>query len=842
MLRGAITGLTGSVRTLADIGITTDQNNGYQLAFDSTKFSASFAENSADILSLFATSGATTDSQIAYTSATSATKAGTYDVEITRLATTGTYSGQSIAALGAGSIVIDSDNNNFTMTVNGVTAAITLEQATYDTADDLAEQIQLQINSSSNVVGGGNSVTVSFDDVNNRFEFESNKYGSASSVLFTATDSSVADTLGFTKATQGDFYGNELGGLATATGLSSENFTTAVTLDLETSFKLSINGVATDLLTVPGDSGTPQVYNSPDDLITAISAQISADPVYAAQVAETTVGSVLTAGQDFSAANKSVTISLDGGVTGTELVVSGDASSVSFNGETPGTIENTLAAVQDAIDASALNGLVVAALDNSNQIYFQTTATGDSAEIQITQNGAAAEFVGNVALSATGYDFAASSASFDIAVDGGSPVTVVMDQTTVDAADMLAKVQDALVAAGLDATVEASLDGSDQLVLTRIGDTGTDTEIEISGVSFGAGTELGLSNATVNGLNGLGIGGTNGVGRDAITVDVSYDYDSDTELGRFVFSTGSNADVISFSEITTGAGNRLGLVVGTNPDPRSIVGLNVKGTINGVEATGVGQSLTGVAGNVAALPGFYLNGAHGNLASSSVTDTFKVAVDGITSDAITLGNISNTSSTAVATAMQTAINNSPAILAGGVSVTVEYDVQTGGFGIISNSTGSSSAVAVSNIEGNAGVIFGLLSGIGAYGKAGTNASGEADPAAGLKLKITGGELGSRGSVSYINGVANRLSVLFDDYLGSSGLFASKTSALNDDLKAVAEDRVALDARITRSEERLRASFLSNDILINQLNSTRDFLTSQLEMLESLASNAGKSKN
>ncbi|MDX1489668.1 MAG: flagellar filament capping protein FliD [Pseudohongiellaceae bacterium] len=840
LLRSAVTGLTGDVRTLSDIGISTDQNNGYTLTFDASTFAEKFETNSADILSLFATSGSTTDSQITYTSATSATQAGTYDVEITRLATTGTYTGRSIAALGAGNIVIDSDNNEFTVTVNGVTANISLEQGTYDTADDLAEQIQLQINSDSNVVGGSNSVTVSFDSDNNRFDFESNKYGSASEILFTSVDSTVADTLGLVTDTQGDFFGNSLAGLATPNGLSSENFNTAVTIDLETSFKIAINGVSTDLLTVPGDSGSPQVYNTPDELIAAVEGLISADPEFAAQEAQTTVGAVLTAGQDFSSENKALSISLDGGDTATEIIITGDASTVSFNSETPGTIENTLAAVQDAIDATALNGLVVAALDDDNQIYFQTVATGDAAEIQVTQNGSAAEFVGGVALSATGYDFSVDNATFDLTIDDGSPVSITIDQATTDASDMLAKVQDALLAAGIDDSVEASLDGSDQLVFTYLGDTGTDTQIEISNVVGSAATELGLSNTTVNGLGGLGIGGANGTGRDAITVSMDYVYDADTELGQFTFSTGSNDDEISFSSISTGAGNRLGLVVGTNPADSSVAGLDVEGTINGVEATGVGQSLTGVAGNVEALPGFYLNAAHGNLAASTVTDTFKVIVDGVSSDDITLGNISNTSSEAVASVMQTAINNSPSLLAAGVSVTVEYDTQTGGFGIISNTTGSSSSVSLTDIAGNAGVIFGFNSGIGAYGKGGSNSSGDADPAAGLKIKVTGGSTGERGSVSYINGIANQLSALFDDFLGNSGLFAAKTNALNDDLSTIADDRAALDARIARSEERLRSSFLTNDILINQLNTTRDFLTSQLEMLEALASNTVKS--
>ena len=267
--------------------------------------------------------------------------------------------------------------------------------------------------------------------------------------------------------------------------------------------------------------------------------------------------------------------------------------------------------------------------------------------------------------------------------------------------------------------------------------------------------------------------------------------------------------------------------------------MDVAGTINGIAAVGTGQTLVAAAGNVEAQPGFYLNAAYGNLASSTTGDTFRVTVDGILSNPVTLGTISNTSPAAVAQAMQTAINNSPALLAAGVSVTVDYDVNSGGFGIISDSTGSSSRVLISDLTGNAAGIFGFNTGAGALGRSGTNAVGTADAAAGLRLQVTGGALGARGSVSYIKGIAERLDTLLEGYLGASGLFAARTNALNLELETIAEKRVQLEERIARSEERLRTSFLANDKIISQLNSTSDFLTSQLSMLETLASNSQK---
>ena len=841
LLRTSVSGLTGSVRSLSEIGITTNQNNAYQLQFDSAKFTTKFATNSADILAMFATAGSATDPLLTYNSATSSTKPGTYAVTISRLATTGKYTGQEVPSLAAGNIVIDANNDQFTVLLNGVSADIQLVQGTYSTAAALAEHIQTRINSNADLSASNHRVAVTYNSDNTRFDIASNTYGSKSAIGFLAVEAGMANLLGITSPFQGDSLGNQLGGLSTPTGLSSENFNTAVTLNADTSFVVNINGISSSVLTVPGSSGSPVVYDKPDDLIAALSAQINSDPEFAFTPAKTALGDVLTAGQNFASSNRSVTISLDGGSTSTPVLINGDASSVAFGGQTPGTIANTLAAVQDGIDATALNGLVTAKLDGSNRIYFETTATGVSSQIQVSQNGLPAQVVGGTPVNAGGFDFASTNASFELDIDGAGPVAVLIDTATTDAADTLLKVQDALTAAGLGALVTATLDGSDQLVFTYASGPGAGTQIEVLNVNGTATSELGLTNQTVNGLAGLTVAAGNNTGEDGLLVSVDYEYNATTSLGRFVFSTANLSDQINFSSVSAAAGNKLGIVSGANPRVTSIDGVDVKGTINGVEAQGVGQVLIGGSGTVDAAPGFYLNSAIGDLATSSVADTFRINVDGIVSDSITLGTISNTSPTAVAASMQIAINNSPKLLAAGVSVKVEYDTNTGGFGIISNSTGAASRVQITELGGNAGSIFGFATGAGALGKSGTNAAGEADAAKGLRLTITGGALGSRGSVSYIKGVAENLSVLLTGFLSTGGLFSNRTNSLNLELESIADKRVALDARIERSEARLRTSFLANDIIISQLNSTAEFLTSQLQALEALASGTNNKK-
>jgi len=839
ILRSSVSGLTGDIRALSEIGITSNQNAGYKLEFDSNVFAEKFADDPGAILALFATAGSTTDSLITYNSATADSLPGTYAINITRLASTGAFTGKQVASLAAGNIVIGADNDEFTVLLNGVSADIQLTAGTYATAALLAEHIQTSINSNADLAASGHAVAVTYNSVDQRFELASNRYGSSSNIGFLAVDSAMADSLGLVSPLQGAYLGNQLGGLSTPSGLSSENFDAPVLLNAQTSFILSVNGVQSGLLTVPGSSDTPVSYATPDALLAAISGVIAADPAFQPTSASTGTGDVLLAGQDFATTPLALVLSLDGGATETELIINGDAANVSFDGQTPGTIANTLAAVQDAIDASALNGQVLAQLDGSNQLYFTTVATGAASQIEVMANGTPARVQGSAAVDALGFDFAGSNASFEIDIDGEGPVAIVVNLATTDPADTLAKVQAAITAAGLAAQVTVVLDDSDQLVFTYAAGRGAGTQIEILNANATAIAELGISDQLVTGIDGPGIPELNATGEDGIDITVSYSYDEETEYGRLVFSTASLGDEISFSAVSVNAGNKLGLVAGSNPSPSASDGVDVAGEINGIEAVGLGQYLRASGGNITAEPGYYLNAAPGNLASSTTNDSFRLSVDGVLSNAITLGTISNTAPAAVAASMQVAINNSPALLAAGVSVSVQVDATTGGFLLISNSTGAASRVSVADLQGNAGVIFGFNTGVGAFGAAGINASGEPDAATGLRLLVAGGALGARGSVSYIKGVAENLSRLLDNYLGSSGVFATRTNSLNLELAKIGEKREALDERIARSEARLRTSFLANDKIISQLNTTADFLTSQLAMLEVLASNRNK---
>lgn len=835
LLRSAVSGLSGSIRSLSEIGISTDQTNRFQLTFNRVVFQSKFDESPDAIKGLFANAGSTNDSQIDYVSSNNQTVPDSYSIEIDALATVGTYAGVAANSLAAGDIIIDDDNDGFSLALNGVDADILLTQGTYSTAEDLAQQIQLQINSDSTYKTGNHSVSVIYNSSTNSFDLESNVFGSNSSIEFTAADSQIANSLGFLVDSQGPFQGNQLGGLATATGLSSENFSTAVSLDEETSFQLEIAGISTGLLTIPGSSGTPINYDTPDDLIAAITAQIDADGAFVAKPATTFAGEVIVAGTDFSAANRSLTFSIDGGDTSVEIVIDGNSAVDVFDSETPGTLANTLAAIQEAVDATSLSGLVTATLDDEDRILFTTVGTGASASIDLVSNGSGAELSASTALGETGFDFSGTNANFDLSVDGEAAISISLSSATLTRAETVEEVQSLLDSEGIGNRVTASLDAGNNLVLTRSSASGASTSLEISNADATATAQLGFADVSVSGLDGLALAQSNSVGRDATVVSIDYNFDDITDLGRLVFSSDNNADVIEFDNVSSNAASKLGVFIGDGTLDTSVAGIDVQGKINGVEATGLGQLLRAGTGNIPAKPGFYLNTAIGNLASSTTNDSFVVVVDGISSSSISLGSISNTDTTVVAASLQTAINANPAMLAAGVGVTVEFDTATGGFGIISRTTGRTSSVSISTVNGNAGSIFGFSTGAGAKGAVGSTSQGLPDPSAGLSLRVTGGALGERGEVSFVRGIADQLDTLLDSFLDSNGLLSNRTSSLTKELEGIAEDRIDLESRIEASEARLRSSFLANDLIISSLNTTADFLTSQLSLLEGLIS-------
>ncbi|MEN9864722.1 MAG: hypothetical protein RL748_312, partial [Pseudomonadota bacterium] len=243
-LSSPITGLSGSLTNLGQIGISFQKDG--SITLDSSKLGAAIASNFDDISSLFTSVGKTTDSLINFTSSSSATKAGTYDINITQLASQGKVTGT--VDLTQAPVTIDADTK-ISVTLNGTSpvtssaiATISLAAGSYS-ASEFATALQSAINSVPAYSGAGNTATASINS-SGQLEVKSNKYGSLSNISLTSVSGTdVSSFLGAspTSADGVDVAGTIDGSAVTGTG----QFLTGKSGTSSEGLKIEITGGAT---------------------------------------------------------------------------------------------------------------------------------------------------------------------------------------------------------------------------------------------------------------------------------------------------------------------------------------------------------------------------------------------------------------------------------------------------------------------------------------------------------------------------------------------------------------------------------------------------------------------
>jgi len=209
ILGNTVAGLTGSYRSLADIGIKTKTDGTLEL--DKTKLDKALTDNFDDIGRLFAAAGKPNDAQVRFDSATANTKEGGYDVVVTRLASSGMYTDPDVA-LGAWPVIVDDSNDTFTIKVDGVTSGIlSLGQRAYADGEELAAELQSRINGDSALQEAGVSVGVAFE--NGRFVFTSERIGAGSSVeILSVEDATASAGIGLTVKAEARIDGEDVAG------------------------------------------------------------------------------------------------------------------------------------------------------------------------------------------------------------------------------------------------------------------------------------------------------------------------------------------------------------------------------------------------------------------------------------------------------------------------------------------------------------------------------------------------------------------------------------------------------------------------------------------------------
>jgi flagellar hook-associated protein 2 len=199
LVTNSIPGLNTNLNRLMHIGITTQPDG--TLTLDKETLSEKINEDLQGVMDLFMTSGSSDTEGIEFVSAsddTIMTDTG-YEVNITQVATKGLYTGTSIEDPSVSNLVIDSNNYKFRVRVNGILSDdIELTRKTYTSGDELAEEIETQINSESSLNGNSVSVTWVDEGASGYFTVESDIYGSNSKVdVLSASSESAVTLLGF---------------------------------------------------------------------------------------------------------------------------------------------------------------------------------------------------------------------------------------------------------------------------------------------------------------------------------------------------------------------------------------------------------------------------------------------------------------------------------------------------------------------------------------------------------------------------------------------------------------------------------------------------------------------
>lgn len=318
-------------------------------------------------------------------------------------------------------------------------------------------------------------------------------------------------------------------------------------------------------------------------------------------------------------------------------------------------------------------------------------------------------------------------------------------------------------------------------------------------------------------------------------VSVAVSFDTDNEQLSITSSSYGSRSKVALTAVDTNTAAELGFAVN---DGEAGKGVDVAGSINGIDGSGSGQFLTLPLGPVAASSGIFRGNTTAAFDSPPLTinadnGVFSVNVDGTTSGSIALTPGSYATAQDLAAEMAAQINADANLSGLGISVAVSFNTSTSAFEITSASKGASSRVDVISTAANVSADLGLAVGSGTVGK---RASTVADPASGLQIQVLGGDVGARGDVSVIRGVMSRFDRFLDDLLAFDGGLANKISSL-ESLKTDIDDEAAdFEKRMGLLEDRLRTQFAAADALISQLNSTGSFLDSQLANLPGYSSN------
>lgn len=192
--------------------------------------------------------------------------------------------------------------------------------------------------------------------------------------------------------------------------------------------------------------------------------------------------------------------------------------------------------------------------------------------------------------------------------------------------------------------------------------------------------------------------------------------------------------------------------------------------------------------------------------------------------------------------LRAAINGNSSFAANGDTVDTEIDAG-GKLALSSSRWGAGSNIEITSMTGTSvndvfggaapvkGTdVAGTIGGAAATGNGQTLTAAAGSRAEGLKIDVTGGGTGDRGTITFSQGYAYQLNNLATSFMGKEGLITGKSEGLNTSIKNVGEQRDKFSDRLTDIEKRYRAQFTALDTMLASMQSTSNYLTQQLAAL------------
>lgn len=227
--------------------------------------------------------------------------------------------------------------------------------------------------------------------------------------------------------------------------------------------------------------------------------------------------------------------------------------------------------------------------------------------------------------------------------------------------------------------------------------------------------------------------------------------------------------------------------------------------------------------------------------SSGSNNTFDVSVDGVSSS-ITLNPVAYQTPGDLALEVQSRINGISAFAATPVTVTADAN---GYLSIVSSSYGPSSKVTLggANVDALLGAsrkeaagldVSGTINGAAASGSGTALTAATGSAASGIRLQVTGGATGERGTVNYSKGYASQFNDLIGTFLGTTGRLTARTDGLNKSIASMKKDEDRWTDRLTAKEADLRKQFTALDTKLSALSSTSNYLAQQLAQIAAIS--------